>query len=68
MTSTLPTSGYKYKVISASSVPKLHFKVRTCMNNSGWLCDGEASIAKDARGRKIFQQALVQQKPKYQLE
>lgn len=61
-------AGYKYKVISACSIPKLHFKVRSCMNSSGWLCDGVASIAKDARGRKIYQQALVQQKARIYAE
>lgn len=61
-------NGYKYKVVSACSIPKLHFKVRGCMNKSGWLCDGVASVTKDSRGKKIYQQALVQQKEKFQLE
>lgn len=58
------TSGYKYKIVSACSIPKLHFKIRGCMNRSGWMCDGVATVAKDPKGRKLFQQAMVQQKSK----
>lgn len=55
-------AGYKYKVVSAGSINKLHFKIRGCMNRSGWICEGTTTVSKDSKGRKIFQQAMVQQK------